>query len=297
MQNANQVPKPLQANNLTTEVVRKDVWQPPNRNDDWSVFVIVGRENSGKSLTCASILYHVDPQFTVQNTHFRAVPFLEDIGREVMDNGRGAMLDEAGVAFGNRTWHDREQKKANQYLQTARDDNRIIGLTLPRLEELDSQLEGRVHYLGKAVKMKKGEWVELMWKRVDPSREGQGQIYKKFPRVNMSGRTHRVTRIRIPPPPESFIEEYAPKKAKFKDETKEEVIDLYSEEEEEQQLTEPKEIVEHILEEKEVGRFISEYNGRTFIDDEMIAFDYELGDRKASKCKKALEKEVDLDAY
>jgi hypothetical protein len=294
MMNANSdVPAPLQNDNLTTEVLRKDIWAPANRHNDWSMFVIVGREGSGKSLTCASILHACDPGFTVGNAHFRAVPFLDDLGSEKDQPGRAAMLDEAGVAFGNRTWHDREQKKANQYLQTARDDNRIVGLTLPRLEELDSQLRGRIHYLGKAVKMKKGEWVELMWKRVNPTREGEGDIFREYPRANFNGRTSRIERIRIAPPPEEFLEGYEAKKAEFKDETKAEVIDLYSDDEEPDTLSEPKEIVDHIVETESWDEYIGNNNGQTYLDKDMIAYEYGIGDRKAKKVKKGLQKEVD----
>jgi len=203
------------------------------------------------------------------------------------------MLDEAGVAFGNRTWQDREQVKANQYLQTARDDNRIIGLTLPRLSELDSQLEGRIHYLGEVTKCRDGEFVELKWKRIDPSRAGENKVYKKYPRVNINGRTRKVKRIRIGLPPQQYLEPYQAKKAQFKQELNEEVVGMYEpdEEETEDSLSEPKQIVEHILANEGYDSYISENNGQTYLDKDMIAYEYDIGDRKAKKVKKGLQRE------
>jgi hypothetical protein len=290
-------PEPLQAKSITAQVLREDLWRRANNKDDWAVFVIVGREGSGKSLTCASILRAVDPTFGIDRSHFRAIPFLEDIGRDMDENGRGSMLDEAGVAFGNRTWQDREQVKANQYLQTARDDNRIIGLTLPRLSELDSQLEGRIHYLGEVTKCRDGEFVELKWKRIDPSRAGENKVYKKYPRVTVNGRTRKVERIRVGLPPQGFIEPYQAKKAQFKQELNEEVVGMYEPDEEDttDELTEPKKIVEHILENEGVEPYIGNNNGQTYLDKDMIAYEYDLGGRKSKRVKKGLEREANHD--
>lgn len=292
-------PEPLQADHVTARVIREEIWEPPNLQNDWRVFAVVGRENSGKSMTCASILKAVDPDFDANRTHFEPVPFLEDISRELDKPGVAMMGDEVGAAFGNRTWHDREQIEANQALQTARDYNRIIGLTAPRFEEIDSQLRGRVHALLEAVKKKEGHWVEVKWKRIDPSRSGQNKIYKKYPKKYLQKRQQKVERLKIGPPPDDYIDEYLPKKSKFQNELFDRVIDRFSEESDgrEVELESPRQIASHLLARDDLEEFIAEYRDRTYIDQDLVAVEYDIGDRKAKKVKKAVEKEVDVDDY
>lgn len=300
-----EVPKPLRGEMPTQQIIREQIWRPAARKNDWSVFVVVGREGSGKSLTCASILKACDPTFNIDRAHFRPVPFLEDIGRETGKPGLASQLDEAGVAFGNRTWQDRTQVKANQYLQTARDDNRIIGLTLPRMEELDSQLEGRVHAIAAVQKKKDGDWVEMNWKTVDPSREGQSKLYKKWPRIINGGRRQKVTGIRVGAPPNSFIENYLPKKAQWKASLQSEVVGKYRDEFDDGEdgdgdglsLDDPKGIAQDIMDQENIGDYVGEYNNRVFIDDDLIGLDYDVGDRKAGKVKKLIEREIEVEEY
>lgn len=293
---ATKPPKPLRSEDLTTRIVREEIWKPANLQNDWRTFAVVGRESSGKSLTCASILSAVDPTFGVDNAHFRAVPFLQDVADEAGQPGQALMSDESGVAFGNRTWHDREQIEANQALQTARDGNKIIGITAPRLEEIDSQLQGRLHHLLECVRKKDGEWVEVKWKKMDPSRSGQGTIYKKYPRRTINGRKCRVTRLKIGPPPDQFIQSYQEKKAEWKEGLYDRVIANFQEQEEEEEPDlSPKDIVSDILENDKLDDYISSYNNREFIDNDLIAADYEIGDRRSKKVKKLLGREVDGD--
>lgn len=290
-----QLPAPLRAETLTAQLIRDQLYEPAVYENDWRMFVIVGRENSGKSLTCASILKACDPTFSIEHTHFNPVPFLEDLGEEYDVPGRAMMGDEVGVAFGNRTWHDREQIEANQYLQTARDYNRIIGMTVPRLEELDSQLEGRIHLLLEAVRKKDGEWVEVKWKECDPTRSGEGKVYKKYPRTMLDGRKHRIERVRIGMPPQPYMVDYFPKKAKFKSGLKDRVIDRYREAEDDRAGgPDPIEIAEEVME-SGVEQYISESPAGEYFDRGLVELDYGIGEGRSNKVKKHVVRELDLD--
>jgi len=294
-----QPPEPLQAEHTTARIIREDIWRPAVQQNNWSVFVVVGREGSGKSITCASILKAADPSFSVNRAHFDAVPFLKDVANEDQPPGTAVMGDEVGVAFGKRTWHDREQIEANQALQTARDGNKIIGLTLPRLEELDSQLISRAHVLVEVEgTTSDGDHAIVKWKRINPSRDGRGETRTKFPRVNVNGPVRRVKRLRIGPPPEEFVEPYERKKQAWKDGLYDDTIENFeSEDDDEDGPPEtPQEIVADILDRDAVREYIMEVNGgQRFIDKDGIAFDYEVGDGTAAKVKKGLIKEAALD--
>lgn len=295
-------PEPLQRDNISTRLIREDIWRPAAQQNDWSVFVVVGPEGSGKSQTCASILKMADPSFNIGHTHFEAIPFLEDLADEDQPPGAGMMGDEVGNIFGKRTWHDREQIEANQVLQTARDGNKIIGLTLPRLEELDSQLIGRAHVLVEVqgtTQNNRGEnHAVVKWKRLNVSRDGRGEERTRFPREKVDGVTRRVTHIRIGPPPQEFIEQYEPKKQTWKDSNYDNTISKFEDENEDDGDSPPEtpqEIVADILDQDTVDEYIMEVNGgQRFIDKDAIAFDYEVGDGKASKVKKGLIKGANL---
>jgi len=292
-------PKPLQADHVTARVIREDIWRPAVQQNNWSVFVVVGREGDGKSLTCASILKAADPSFTVDDAHFDAVPFLKDVADEEQTPGTAIMGDEVGVAFGKRTWHDREQIEANQALQTARNDNRIIGLTLPRLGELDVQLHGRLHFILETVKMKKGDWVEVSPYVVDVSRKGEKKEYEKRPKMYVNGRSRKVERFKIGPPPQEYVNEYEPKKNEWKDEIFDRTKQRYrgedpDEEDGDGQPEEPQAIADDSLANGEVDKYTNEYQGNRYIDADLLELDYDVGGRRSQKAKKALEREVVL---
>jgi hypothetical protein len=286
------VPNALRGGGISTTIIRETIWRPAARGNDWRVFAIVGREGSGKSLTAAAILRACDPTFGTENAHFGPVPFLQDIGRDLERPGVAALSDESGVAFGNRTWHDREQIEANQYLQTARDHNRIIGMTAPRMEELDKQLQGRIHVVAETVQMRKGEWVELKWKIVDPSRTGEDTIYKKYPRLESNGRREKITRIKVGPPPEELAREYQEKKAAWKQDLKDRVLDRYADDEEEDQQS-PGEIAKHIQENEGVEPYIKDNNGQRYLDRGLLIGKYDLSQNDAKAVKSLLLEEVD----
>lgn len=290
------VPQPLQAEHVSAKVIREDIWRPAVRNNDWSVFVVVGREGSGKSQTAASILKAADPSFSVDHAHFDPVPFLKDVADEEQSPGTGIMGDEVGVAFGKRTWHDREQIEANQALQTARDGNKIIGLTLPRLEELDSQLVGRVHVLVEVLgTTEDDDHAIVKWKRISPSRDGRGETRTKFPRMKINGLPRRVTKLRIGPPPQDFVEPYQEKKQRWKDELYGNVISQFEDEDEDGAgaLESPQDIVADIIDRDGIEEYLGQNGEQRYLSTDGIAYDYDIGDSKAKKVKKGLFKEVD----
>lgn len=285
-------PEPLQADTITARILRDHLWRPPNLNDDWRVFAIVGRENTGKSLTCASILAAVDPEFSIDNMHFDPVPFLEDIGTEMATPGRAMMSDETGVGFGNRTWHDREQVEANQYLQTARRHNRIVGMTAPRLEEIDKQLRGRMHVLFETVSKRDGEYVSLKVKLLNPTRTGEDVIRTPFPRKRVDGRVQRVKQIKVGPPPAKIIKPYEEKKATWQADLKDRVIESYEDDEEEAEQLSPKDIAEKIKDDHGIEQFVGDNHGQKYIDKNKIAAEFGIGHRGAGQVKSLLKDEV-----
>lgn len=289
-------PAVLQSNNLTARVLRQKLWRPANVENDWAVFVMVGREGTGKSLTTASILEKVDPSFSAERAHFDALDFLEAIESDKTSQGDAVMLDESGVSLGNRTWYDRGQIEFNQAMQTARDDNMIVGLTLPRLEELDKQFQGRIHALLETVDKVDGEYVEFKWKNVNPTRDGRDELYKWYPRMRVNGRVSRVTRLRLGPPSAALTESYQAKKAAWKKELYDSTVGTMRDDRDdgEEELS-PKEIAEDIISEERIDEYIGDNYGQKYIQKDLIAADYGLGVGQSKQVKTVLLREVDDD--
>jgi hypothetical protein len=287
----NEVPEGLRSENLTAKTLREKIWRPANQENNWRVFVIVGREGSGKSLTCASILERCDPTFTPERVHFDPMEFMETIKDPQAGAGTAAMIDEAGVGMGVRSWYEKDQILLNKALQTARDDNMIIGMTLPRVEELDSQTEGRLHYFLEMRSVAPGSHARFKFQKWDPTRDGRNKTYRENMRHTAGGRQLRVQTLGLGPPSDGFVEAYEAKKHEFKQELYDEVLDEYEDDEvdEADEMSE-QELADHIKE-GGVEQFVSVHgqNGVEYIDKDLIQVEFGISNRKSKRVKKVLE--------
>lgn len=293
-----EVPPELRGNGLTKRIIRQKIYRPPNHKEEWRVFVIVGREGWGKSLTAAKILAAADPSFNVGRVHFRALDFLEQVHGGEVTAGNSVMIDESGVSLGRRSWYEQDQIQINKLLQTARDDCLIIGLTLPRLEELDSQTIGRLHHYLEVVGIDKDNHTTLKFMNLDPTRDGSNEIYKKYPRMRVDGIVRRVTRIGITPPDdEEFVRGYREKKARFKTNLYAEIIDDLREGSEEFEDVSPTDIVEVIKGADSLGDYLSFHGGHKqwYISKELLRDDFDLSHSDAKTVKQLLEKDPEVD--
>jgi len=293
------VPAPLRKphDNYAAMVLRK-CWDRPNRRNEHFIACVVGREGIGKSQTCLKIASLLDPKFDASQVFFKIEDFLKLLRDDNFREGGAYILDEAGVAFGNRTWQDRSQVLANQALQLIRDHNVILLFSLPRLGELDSQTQGRLHALYEITDKEDGDHVAGKWKWIDPDRSGvTGKIYRKYPRTQMG---ERVKSIGFAPPPESLVEPYEEQKDSYQEEVYAEAIEKLSDEADDDgdgTENDPSDIAETILEEEGIRRYIKEVNNgaQTIIDKGLIKSEHDIGSRKAKQVKSKLADKVEID--
>ena len=281
--------------NQHIERILRRVWDRLNVNNEHFLMVIVGREGSGKSYTALKLASLIDDEFTHEQVIFRIEEFLRLLRDDEFREGGVYVLDEAGVAFGNRTWHDRGQILANQAMQLIRDHNVGLIFTLPRLGELDSQTQGRLHTLLEIRKKVHNKHVIASWKWMDPDRtDTTGKIYKKYPR-SPSG--NRITQIRFTPPDESIVEPYQQRKREFQQMVYDEAIDALTPEEDDGAPDTPDEIAEDIRDNGGADKYVREINNgaQRVLDREQIAAEYGIGHRKSKKVKRLLMPEVDDD--
>lgn len=290
-------PEPLRqldTDQYSARIVRQKMWRRMNVQNQHFMGAIVGREGTGKSHSALRLSRTVDPSFTADDVFFQPQELLEAFDSDAYGQGDMIVLDEAGVGLGNRSWYDKEQILLNQTLQTVRDDNMGVIFTLPRLEELDSQTIGRLHAFVEMLDVHPNEgWASAKWKNISLTRDGRGEDFKKYTRLNVNGVKKRITRFAISAPPEELVEAYEKRKESFKNELYEEAIAAYDEDTDDGQS--PSEVADEIID-SGVSEYVSEHggNGRRYVDQELIRSDFGLSHRDAKAAKKIIERTADV---
>lgn len=297
-QYADDLPEPLRAESITARVIRDYIWRPPNRENNWSAFCMVGREGSGKSHTTASILEKADPSFNADRVFFDPTEMLQFIANLEKEERRGkaVMIDEAGVGMGVRSWYDEDQIKVNKAAQTMRDDNMILATTLPSFSLMDSQLRTRHHGFCEMWDVQPGEYAVWSWKNIVVNREEGGDSIKRkeFPRYHYNGRRQRVRRLKCGPPSDEFVEAYEDRKEEFKQAYYEEVAESSADDEE----LGPKEVAAEVLSDDRIDEVLSINNntGEEYVDRDKLYLEYSdqgLSHRGANTAKKIIEEEME----
>jgi hypothetical protein len=293
---ATQLPSNLQQDHPTISAILRPVWRRLNtRNEHW-VHTIVGREGIGKSLTALRLGLEIDQSFGADQVYFRPADLLRDLRDGEYQQGDVYILDEAGVGLGRRTWQDSGQKRLNQALQLIRNHNIGLIFTLPRLSELDSQAQGRLHSYYEIRHKHAEEYVSGAWRWMDPDRvDITGDVFRKPP--TYEGAKLRQVKFGPPEAPD-VVDAYEARKAKFQAEFYDEAIAALEGEEGDggdDDATDPHEIAERIRENGGPDTYIREINGGTqqVLDADEIALEYGVGDRKAKKVKKLLLDDID----
>jgi len=292
-------PERIEGDGLSARIIREEIWRRANIENDHFVLAIVGREGSGKSGTALSLGTALDPALTVDGATFHPANALRRIDGNKGRAGTVTILDEAGVGLGSRTWYDDDQILLNQTLQTIRDDNQILIMTIPALNELDSQAQNRLHAYAEITTLEEGECVRFKFKFLEPERGPNGsELYEKYPRRRIDGQRCRVTRLAVGPPPADLWERYNEKKAEWKDKLyKDTIAELEATDDKDENQPEPQELADKILSNGGLDQYLKEINNgsQVVLDADLLAAEHNLGQRTAKKTKALLLKESDHD--
>lgn len=293
-----QVPEALQNDSVEARLLKREVWDRMWKRDEHFMTVIVGREGSGKSHTGIKIAETVDPSFDAERVMFDPINFLKHLREWKEENetqGKVVVIDEAGVGVGVRTWHDKAQIRLNQVLQIIRDENMGVIFTLPRLEELDSQTQGRLHAFLQMSGKRMGEWVTVKWLNWDPTRDGRNKIYREYPKMEINGFTRTVKRLKISPPSEDIIEAYEERKAEFQEAEYEDAISEMEDDVDDEQSV--KEIAMEIANGK-MADYVSRHsqNNTAYINANLIRADYEVSKSDSQAVKDLLQRQFGEEA-
>lgn len=293
MSSATQVPKPLQRDTVEAEFVKEEIWDRMWRDNEHFMGVIVGREGSGKSYTGIKLAEVCDPTFDAWRVMFDPVNFLKQLKEWKKNNetkGKMVVIDEAGVGVGVRTWYDKDQVRLNQVLQIIRDENMGVIFTLPRLEELDSQTEGRLHAYLEMTSKRTDEWVKVKWLEWDPTRDGRNKIYREYPKREVNGYEQEIKRLCLSPPSADVVEAYEERKSEFQEREYQRAIEQMEDDVDDEQS------VQDIAMEIADGRmddYVSRHNQNhtPYINATLIRADYDLSQNDAQAVKDLLQRQ------
>lgn len=291
------VPDPLQTNTVEARLLKQKVWRRMWRQNEHFMCVIVGREGSGKSHTGIKIAETVDPTFTADRVMFDPVEFLKHLKGWKENNetqGKMVVIDEAGVGVGVRTWYEKSQVRLNQVLQIIRDENMGVIFTLPRLEELDSQTQGRLHAYLEMMEKNIGEYVKLKWLNWDPTRDGRNKIYREYPELRIGGHTRPVKRLTLSPPSVEIVEAYEQRKDAFQAREYADAIDEMQDDVDDEQSV--RDIAMEIAD-GALTDYVDRHNQNNtpYINDRLIRADYEISQNDAKAVKDLLKRQFDTE--
>lgn len=289
------VPETLQADTVEAQILKEKVWERLWLQNEHFMGVLVGREGKGKSYTGIKIAEAVDPTFTAERVMFDPASFLKRLQEWKEENntqGKMVVIDEAGVGVGVRTWYDKDQILLNQCLQLIRSENMGVIFTLPRLEELDSQTEGRLHAFMEMTEKRDGEFVKMKWFEWDPTRDGRNDVYREYPKVRVDGHSRKVKRLCFAPPSEDITDPYEKRKNTFQSEQYQSAIDEMEDDVDDEKTV--KELATSIAD-GNLGGVVSEHsqNKQPYINKDLIRAEYELSQSDAQTVKALLEKQFD----
>lgn len=283
-------PEPLQGNSVEQQVIKKKIWDRMWLSNEHFMGVVVGREGSGKSWTGIKLAEVCDPTFEAWRVMFDPSEFLKQLQEWKANNetkGKMVVIDEAGVGVGVRSWYEKDQILLNQVLQLIRSENMGVIFTLPRLEELDSQTEGRLHAFMEMMQIKRGDWVKMAYFDNIPTRRGENEIYHKYPEITIDGWERKIERLKLTPPSQEIVEKYEQRKTEFQNQQYQNAIDEMEDDVDDE--TSVKDVAMEIAD-GEIGEYVSRHNQNKtpYINANLIRADYELSQNDAKAVKDLL---------
>jgi hypothetical protein len=291
-------PTELQGEKPERKILREGIWERLNENNEHFMGVVVGREGLGKSGTALKIAEMVDPGMSAEQAMFEPVDFIDKLRswkRDGTTQGRMIVADEAGVGLGNRTWYEKDQIRFAQILQLIRSENMGMLFTLPRAAELDSQIrKGRLHAVLEILSKRDGQFTEITWQSVIPTRKFRDDVYTPKPRMKVDGVKHKIDTLKFGPPSDDLWEAYEKKKDAFQEkeyrEAQEDMEDGSGDAD-----SPVDSAIEEVVNNDRLEEVVSEHGstGRKYVDADLLQYEFDLSQNEAKRAKSVIEKQVD----
>ena len=278
-------------------ILRRKVWPRMNVwNENWMCF-FAGGTGSGKSYATLRLASALDPTFHVGRVAYSVEEFLK-LAAQDLPEGAIIVLEEAGVAAGNRDWYTIANKVLDALTQTWRHQNNGAIMTAPDFDLIDNHVQRRFHHLMVMEGKNEAEGISKARVKYIQTNHEIGKMYKKYHRmIGDDGVLRRYKHIKFRLPDPEVIEAYE----NTKDDYSEGLVgDLLEQIQAEQAKNEkedlsPMEVAQEILDEDRVGDYISEASGGEYFDRDLLKMDWNVSESQSKQIKKYLVREADLD--
>ncbi|WP_396614094.1 hypothetical protein ACH9L7_20335 (plasmid) [Haloferax sp. S1W] len=278
-------------------ILRRKIWPRMNvYNENW-MCCLVGETGDGKSYAALRLAEVLDPNFGPHRVTYSVEEFLELAASDLPD-GSILVLEEAGVAAGNRNWYTVANQVLDALTQTWRHRNHGAIMTVPDFDLIDSHVQRRFHHLGIMVGKDESAGIsKARWKYIQTNNE-TGKMYKKYHRmVGDDGvlRRHKWMKFRLPSP--ELVRRYEATKGEYTDGLIDNLLEQVraeNEQAEAEQLS-PMEVAKEILDEDRVDEYISEASGGEYFDRDILKMDFGVSESESKQIKKYVVREADLD--
>jgi len=271
-------------------ILERRAWAKMWLEDNNVVWVVVGDTGDGKSYASLRLGEILDPNFGVDNVATNIVEFMEH-ATEDHPRGTVTVLEEASVEASSYDWHDDSNRIFAKLLDTWRHQNRMAIINLPNFKSLEKGARRRTKGI---IKMQHAApWRDYSQGKFYDAKYGNIEDRFTTPFPTIDGKQRKFIRFKMPS--EELREAYEQQKREYTGELNQEMLNslLEKQQEAEEEDLSPKDIANEIVEDGAVDRYISDNNGQEYLDRGMIELDYDIGERKGKKVKKAIQSQIE----
>jgi len=275
-------------------ILESRAWRKMWLEDNNTLWSVVGDTGDGKSFASLRIGEILDPDFGIENVAFDIVEFIEKVVDDSFGQGSVIILEEGSVEASSYDWHSESNRVFAKILDTWRHQNRMGIINLPNFQALEKGARRRTKGI---VKMQHAApWRDYSQAKYYDSRYGNIEDNFTTPFPIIGGKKRKYIRFKMPS--KELRESYDEKKEGYTANLNEELLESLLTEREEQEATElkPQEIAEDIIDKDKVDDYIeTANNGQTYLKQEYMEMDYDIGGRKGKKVKAALKRKIDAE--
>jgi hypothetical protein len=271
-------------------ILDRRAWSKMWLEDNNTLWTVVGDTGDGKSFASLRIGEALDPDFGIENVAFNIVEFIDKVVDDSFSRGSVIVLEEGSVEASSYEWHSESNRVFAKILDTWRHQNRMGVINLPNFQALEKGARRRTKGI---VKMQHAApWRDYSQGKFYDAKYGNIEDRFTTPFPVIDGKERRY--IRFSMPSDDLVEAYERKKEDYTADLNEGALEsLIADQEEEADDMQPQEIADEIVSEGRVDDYVSDNNGQEYLDRGLIELDYNIGERKGKKVKKAVQREID----